>query len=70
MKKEPVSIKERAFIGNNAIILPGVVIGEQAIVGAGAVVTKSVGPKMVVAGIPARVMKNCANNRECNCDTR
>jgi acetyltransferase-like isoleucine patch superfamily enzyme len=58
MKKGPVSIKDRAFIGNNAIILPGVVVGEQAIVGAGAVVTKSVEAKAVVAGIPARVMKN------------
>jgi UDP-2-acetamido-3-amino-2,3-dideoxy-glucuronate N-acetyltransferase len=64
MKTGPVSIKERAFIGNNAIILPGIEIGEQAIVGAGAVVTKSVEPMVVVAGIPARVIKNCADNQE------
>ena len=50
MKKESIFIKDRAFIGNNAIILPGVVIGEQAIVGAGAVVTKNVESRVVVAG--------------------
>ena len=63
MKKGPVSIKDRAFIGNNAIILPGIEIGERAIVGAGAVVTKSVEPEVVVAGIPARVIRNCAKNQ-------
>lgn len=66
MKKKPISINDRAFIGNNATILSGVVIGEQAIVGAGAVVTKSVEPGMVVAGVPARVIKNCAGNRDDN----
>jgi acetyltransferase-like isoleucine patch superfamily enzyme len=66
MKAEPVSINNRAFIGNNAIILPGVVIGEQAIVGAGAVVTKSVEARAVVAGVPARVIKTCADDRDCN----
>lgn len=64
MKKLPITIKNRAFIGNGAIILPGVVIGEQAIVGAGAVVTKSVEPGMVVAGVPARVIKSCGENQD------
>jgi UDP-2-acetamido-3-amino-2,3-dideoxy-glucuronate N-acetyltransferase len=67
MKKEPVSIKDMAFIGNGAIILPGVEIGERAIVGAGAVVTKSVDAGVVVAGVPARVIKKCVdilNNNE------
>ena len=41
-----------------AIILPGVTIGDDAIVGAGAVVTKSVAPRTVVVGNPARVLKN------------
>lgn len=64
MKKQPISIKNRAFIGNNAIILPGIEIGECAIVGAGAVVTKSVESRVVVAGVPARVIKNCSDNQE------
>ncbi len=57
MKSAPVLIKKRAFIGNNAIILPGIEIGEKAIVGAGAVVTKNVERMAVVGGVPARVIK-------------
>lgn len=64
MKAEPVVIKDRAFIGNNAVILPGIEIGEQAIVGAGAVVTKNVEPRTIVAGVPARVIGASAD-RQC-----
>lgn len=51
-------IKRRARIGINVTILPGVVIGESALVGAGAVVTKDVPAKAVVYGNPGRVIKN------------
>lgn len=54
MKREPVVIREHAFIGNGAIVLPGTDIGEKAVVGAGAVVTRNVGAGAVVAGVPAR----------------
>lgn len=54
MRTGPVTIKRRAFIGNGAIILPGLKIGEGAIVGAGAVVTRDVEAGAVVAGIPAK----------------
>lgn len=57
MKAAPISIRKRAFIGNNAIVLPGVVINEKAIVGAGAVVTKDVFPNSVAVGVPARELK-------------
>ena len=50
------TIKRGARIGINSTLLPGVVIGEGALVGAAAVVTKDVPPGMVVAGNPARVM--------------
>jgi acetyltransferase-like isoleucine patch superfamily enzyme len=50
----PVEIGDRAWIGARAIILPGVRIGEGAVVGAGAVVTRDVGPFEIVAGNPAR----------------
>lgn len=53
----PVSIADRAWIGGGAIILPGVAIGVEAVVGAGAVVTRDVPARVVVAGNPARVIK-------------
>ena len=52
-----VHIKKNAWIGAGAIILPGVTIGENAIIGAGSVVTKDVAPNTVVAGNPAKVIK-------------
>lgn len=45
------------FIGAGCIIMPGVEVGEHSVVGAGSVVTKSVPPRSVVAGIPAKVVK-------------
>jgi acetyltransferase-like isoleucine patch superfamily enzyme/dTDP-4-dehydrorhamnose 3,5-epimerase-like enzyme len=49
-------VKRGASIGANATILPGVVIGERAMVGAGAVVTHNVPPDAIVAGNPAKIM--------------
>lgn len=50
----PVEIKSRAFIGGHSLILKGVVIGENAVVGAGSVVTKSIGDNEIWAGVPAK----------------
>ena len=50
---KPVVIEDYVFIGPRAIILPGVTIGQGAVVAAGAVVTKDVSPKHVVGGVPA-----------------
>jgi len=52
-----VRIRRGAYVGVNAINLPGVTIGEGAIVGAGAVVTKDVPPLSVAVGNPARVIR-------------
>lgn len=52
----PVIINDYVFIGPRAIILPGVTIGQGAIIAAGAVVTKSVIPFAIVAGVPARAI--------------
>jgi acetyltransferase-like isoleucine patch superfamily enzyme len=52
------TIRRGARIGGGATLLPGVEIGEEAFVGAGAVVTKDVEPRMVVVGNPARVMRS------------
>ena len=54
---KPIHIKKGAWIGAGASILPGVTIVENAIVGAGAIVTKDVGDCEVAVGIPARVVK-------------
>jgi len=51
------TIRRGARVGGGAILLPGVEIGEEAFVGAGAVVTKAVEPRMLVVGNPARVLR-------------
>lgn len=56
-KPVPTIVKRGASIGSGATILCGVTIGERAIVGAGAVVTKDVGARATVAGNPAKVLK-------------
>jgi acetyltransferase-like isoleucine patch superfamily enzyme len=57
LRTMPVVISDNVWIGMNAIILKGVTIGENSVVAAGAVVTKSVPPNVVVAGNPAVVTK-------------
>lgn len=52
-----VHICKHAWIGMNATIMKGVTIGEYAIVGAGAIVTKDVPPRAIVAGVPAKIIK-------------
>jgi acetyltransferase-like isoleucine patch superfamily enzyme len=54
---KPIVIKDKAWIGFNAIILKGVTIGEGAIVAAGSVITKDVPDYAVVGGNPARILK-------------
>ena len=54
----PVTIEDDVWIGANAVILPGVTIGEHCVVAAGAIVTKDVPPHSLVAGVPAKVIKN------------
>ena len=53
----PVTIEDDVWIGANAVILPGVTIGEHCVVAAGAIVTKDVPPHSLVAGVPAKVIK-------------
>ena len=50
-------VKKGASIGSNATILCGITIGENALIGAGSVVTKDVLPNTVVAGVPAKILK-------------
>ncbi len=60
VKKAPVTIQDKVWIGMHAIILEGVTIGEGAVVAAGSVVTKDVPPYTVVGGNPARVIRQIA----------
>jgi maltose O-acetyltransferase len=53
----PVTLGRGAYVGAGAILLAGVDIGESAVVGAGAVVTRSVPPRTMVAGSPARAIR-------------
>lgn len=58
----PIVISDSVWIGGGAILLPGVRIGQNAVVGAGAVVTRDVPANSVVAGNPARVIREIEQN--------
>ncbi len=53
-KQGSVTLKKNCKIGSHSVIMPGVTVGEEAVVGGGSVVTKDVPPRTVVAGCPAR----------------
>lgn len=57
VESKPIQIHDKVWIGFNTIILKGVTIGEGAIIGAGSVVTSDVAPYTIVAGNPARVIR-------------
>ncbi|MFC1723865.1 DapH/DapD/GlmU-related protein [Nanoarchaeota archaeon] len=57
MVAKPVVLKKKSFIGNNAVVLPGVTVGEKGIVGAGGVVTKDVPMRTIVVGVPAKKLR-------------
>lgn len=57
VRTNPVTIEDDVWIGTNAVILPGITIGTHSVIAAGAVVTKDVPPHSLVAGVPAKVIK-------------
>lgn len=59
--KTDTYIGENSFIGANVIIMPGIKIGKEVVVGSGAVVTKNVADNCIVAGNPAKVIKEGIN---------
>lgn len=63
-KQGTVSIKNNSFIGKNSIILPGISIGPNSIVGCGSVVTKNVPPNTVYAGNPAKYICSIEEYKE------
>jgi acetyltransferase-like isoleucine patch superfamily enzyme len=52
--RKPVIIEDDVWIGSNCVILPGVKVGQGAVIGAGSVVTKDIHPHSVVFGVPAQ----------------
>lgn len=56
-KFNPIFIGDNVFIGMKSIILPGVHIGKNCVIGAGSIVVKDIPPNTVAAGIPAKVLK-------------
>lgn len=59
-----VSLGENVWLGARVIVLPGVTIGDHSVIGAGSVVTRNIPPRVVAAGLPARVLREIDN-----CDT-
>ena len=53
----PVVVEDNVWLGNRVIVLPGVTIGHDAVIGAGAVVAKDIPPRSVAVGVPARVIR-------------
>lgn len=58
----PIRIGNNVWLGANVTVLPGVTIGDNAVVAAGAVVTKDVPENMIVAGVPAKILKSIHDN--------
>ena len=54
---KPIVLKRNAWIGSRAVVLPGVTVGEGAVVASGAVITKDVPARCIVGGVPAKIIK-------------
>ena len=55
--KAPINIGKNVWIGANAVILPGVTIGDGAVIGAGSIVTHDISPYSIAVGVPAKTIK-------------
>jgi acetyltransferase-like isoleucine patch superfamily enzyme len=58
LASSPVIIEDRVWIGARAIVLKGVTVGHDAVIGAGSVVTRDIPPYAVAAGVPARILRH------------
>ncbi|MEJ5104076.1 sugar O-acetyltransferase [Chryseobacterium sp. MYb328] len=58
----PITVGDNVWFGGNVVVLPGVTIGNNAVIGAGSVVTKDIPENMVAVGNPCRVVKNIEGN--------
>ena len=62
---EPITIKDGAWLGGGVIVLPGVTIGENAVIGAGSVVTRSIPDNCVAVGNPCKPIRYFEKMKEC-----
>jgi acetyltransferase-like isoleucine patch superfamily enzyme len=60
VRKEPVTIGRNVWIGRNCIVLPGTEVGENSVIAAGSIVTQSIPPNSLAAGVPAKVIRSLA----------
>lgn len=58
----PIHIKENAWIGSGVIVMPGVTIGENTVIGAGGIVTKDIPANVVAVGNPCRVLREITDD--------
>lgn len=63
----PIRIGNNVWIGSNATVLQGVTVGDWAVIGAGAVVTRDVPPMSIVGGVPARVIRYLTEEEKAGC---
>lgn len=70
VEAQPVAIEDGVWLGARCTLLPGVTIGAGAVVAAGAMVTKSVAPNVIVGGVPARPLRELAVASELEASTR
>lgn len=70
VRRGPVTIGPGAWLGVNAVVLPGVTVGRGAVVGAGAVVTHDVPDFAIVAGVPARIIGDVRDRRNRETDAQ
>lgn len=61
---EPVALRRGCWIGAGSVVLPGVTIGENAVVGAGSVVVKDIPPRVVAVGNPARIVRSLEQEKD------
>lgn len=61
---KPIKVGNNVFIGSNTTILPGVLIGDNVIIGASSVITKNIPDNVVVAGVPAKVIRSLVDYEE------
>lgn len=62
---QPITVEDGAWLGAGALVIGGITVGSRSMIAAGAVVTKSVAPCTVVAGVPAKVIKMHEEENQC-----